>query len=187
MTVLEQEKSCTYADYRGWKDSPRCELIDGVPVLMSPAPGRAHQWISGKLFLKIGRFLEGKSCQIYSAPFDVRLDGLGDEDKNVVQPDLSVICDTEKLDDKGCNGAPDMIIEILSPSSQRHDRFVKLKLYQKAGVREYWIIDPETKLVQVHILNDGIYSFIIYGDDAKIPVHVLKGLEIPLTDIFEES
>ena len=186
---LEQEKNHTYADYASWDDSvPRCELIEGVPVLMSPGPGRAHQWSSGRLFSKIDRFLEGKRCQIYAAPFDVRLNGLGDEDDTVVQPDLSVICDLDKLDDKGCNGAPDMVIEILSPSNQKHDRYTKLELYQHAGVREYWIVDPEAKTVQANILNDGQYIISIYDSEIRstIPVHVLEGLEIPIKDIFEE-
>ncbi|MDR0310408.1 MAG: Uma2 family endonuclease, partial [Acidobacteriota bacterium] len=121
------------------------------------------------------------------APFDVRLNA-DTYDDTVVQPDLLVVCDRSKPDGKCCVGVPDMIIEILSPSSGRHDKLVKFHLYQKAGVREYWIVDPETKTVQVCILENGKYVTTMYGDTDTdtVPVHVLDGCVIGLKDVFEE-
>ena len=116
----------------------------------------------------------------------MRLNGAGSDDDTVVQPDLVVICDRSKIDDKGCNGAPDMVIEILSPSTARHDKLVKFQLYQNAGVREYWIVDPDTKTVQAHVLESGRYFTAAYGDADTAPVYVLDGCTINLTDVFAE-
>jgi Uma2 family endonuclease len=104
----------------------------------------------------------------------------------VFEPDITVVCDRSKLDDKGCNGVPDLIIEVLSPSSARHDRMVKFSEYQKAGVREYWIVYPETKTVQVCILHGSFYAVTMYADTGAAPVGVLPGCEINLSDVFEE-
>ena len=148
----------TYADYLTWDEGERVEILYGEPV-MSPAPNRRHQDISRQLVRQIGNFLDGKPCKLYYAPFDVRLfekDGDPPEDVDtVVQPDIAVICDESKLDDAGCKGAPDLIIEILSQSTRTHDKTRKYRLYQRAGVREYWIVDPVHKAVQslLHPLN----------------------------------
>ena len=128
--------------------------------------------------------MHGKPCKLYAAPFDVRLNGAGDEDDTVVQPDIVVVCDKSKLDDKGCNGAPDMVIEILSPSSTRHDMFIKFIRYQKAGVREYWVVDPDVKKVIAYILENGRYCGSVYADTESAPVHVLEGCVINLPDVF---
>lgn len=181
----------TFADCLTWGENERIEIIDGEAVMMSP-PSRTHQEISGALFAQLYNFLDGKKCRVYAAPFAVRLfekDGEASEDVDtMVEPDLSVVCDSDKLDDHGCKGAPDLVIEILSPSTRRHDRLVKLGLYQRAGVREYWIVDPEYKSVQVFTL-DGSSSLRIfedYGQEDVARVNVLEGCFIDLSKVFPE-
>ena len=173
----------TYADYASWDDENRYELIDGQAYLMS-APSMAHQKISGALHNQLYNFLKGKPCEVFYAPFDVCLFGLGDYDYTVVQPDLLVICDMSKLDDRRCNGAPDMAIEILSPSNRRHDTVLKFNKYLQAGVREYWIVDPEAKSVQVHTLVGGGYTTTTFDENQAAPVHVIDGLWIDLKEVF---
>ena len=183
---LPQEKYYTYADYLTWDDDVRCELIDGMPYMMPPAPTTRHQSISGNLHGILYNILKGKPCKVFAAPFDVRLNH-NSYDDTVVQPDLVVICDRNKIDDKGCVGAPDMVIEILSPATASHDRIIKLRRYQKAGVREYWIVDPETKTVQVFIHKNGEYVVAVYEETETVPVFVLEGLTIDLKDVFDEK
>jgi len=173
----------TYADYAGWDDDNRYELIDGEVFLMS-APSTEHQRVLRELFLQIAGFLKGKQCEVFVAPFDVCLTGRGDEDDTVVQPDILVICDKSILDKKRCNGAPDLVIEILSPSNTKHDKLKKLRKYMQAGVREYWIADPIDKTIAVNILENGKYFIGTYGNDETISVHVLEGCEIDLSGVF---
>jgi len=173
----------TYADYCAWDDGKRWELINGVAYAMCPAPSYDHQRIIVKLTIQLGMFLKGKPCKLLIAPFDVRLNS-DDEDDTVVQPDLVVVCDSAKLDKNGCKGAPDFIIEILSPSTARHDRWLKYNLYKNAGVREFWIVDPDTKTVSVNVLKDGDYIGKAYGDTDIVPAAVLPGCEIDLRDVF---
>ena len=182
--ALPQYKRFTYEDYCSWDDDKRWELLDGVPYAMS-APNRRHQEISSQFNRIIGNFLVGKPCKVYAAPFDVRLNADTYND-TVVQPDLLVVCDMSKLDDKGCIGAPDMVIEILSPSTVMHDKVLKYSLYLRAGVREYWIVDPVGNSVSVNILKDGEYVARAYGDRDAAPVHVLEGCVIDLPEVFEE-
>lgn len=189
--ALPKEETYTYADYLAWDENERIELLYGAPVLMAP-PSRRHQEISGELHRQLSNFLEGKKCRVYAAPFGVRLferEGDGPEDVDtVVEPDLSLICDHSKLDDQGCKGAPDMVIEILSPSTQRHDRLTKLNLYQRAGVREYWIVNPDDKDVQVFLLDGSglfrVHGF--YGREDIARVNVLEGCFIELCKVFPE-
>jgi len=155
-----------------------------VPYLMS-APGRIHQKVLGNLYLLFGNFLKDKPCEVYFAPFAVRLNA-DTLDNTVVQPDLVVICDHEKLDQTGCAGAPDLAVEILSPSTSRFDRTIKFDIYLKAGIREYWIIDPETKILAAHILKDGNYIIHPYTIEDTAPVHILEGFSIDLSEVFEE-
>jgi len=138
-----------------------------------------------ELSIQFGNFLKGKTCKLYASPFDVRLNTDG-EDDTVVQPDLVVVCDPVKLDDRGCKGAPDLVLEIVSPSSSGYDKVVKLQRYLAAGVREYWIVDPGDKTLIVCILENGRYVANAYGDDAVVPVHVLEGCEISLQDVFAQ-
>ena len=182
--MLKKTRRFTYADYCTWGDDERWELIDGVAYAMAPGASEFHQGISGNLHLQIGQFLRGKNCKVFYAPFDVRLNA-DTKDNTVVQPDLLVVCDRSKLDGKACVGAPDMIVEILSPSTELRDKMVKFKLYLQSGVREYWIVDPDAKLVTVHILKAGEYTTNVYGEDDHIPVHVLEGFSIDLTEVFK--
>jgi len=145
----------TYADYYNWSEEERWELINGEAYAMS-APSRLHQKILVELARQIGNYLEEKTCEIYVAPFDVRLPKRNEKDEQidtVIQPDISIICDESKLDNKGCRGAPDWIIEILSPSSKLMDMEVKRKLYEQHGVKEYWIINPEERYVMIYLLD----------------------------------
>ena len=180
----------TYGQYCQWDDGERWELIDGVPYNMSPAPVRRHQGILMRVSLIVGNFLAGKPCQVYFAPFDVRLPDLSDQDDSdvltVVQPDLVVICDEKKLDDRGCRGAPDLVVEILSPSTSRKDIGVKFSLYERHGVREYWIIHPaEESLMVFTIGEDGKYGRPQgYGRGDLAASTVLEGLELNLEEVF---
>ncbi|MCL1808114.1 MAG: Uma2 family endonuclease [Oscillospiraceae bacterium] len=180
MEELQKERTYTYEEWASWDESIRCELVDGELVMMSQ-PTQAHQEILGELFGQLWQFLKGKPCKVIPAPFGVRL---SDKEESVFEPDIVVVCDPAKLDGKVCNGAPDMIIEILSPSTSRHDKFVKFHKYQKAGVREYWIVDPDSKTVSVHLLKGGEYVVNAYADTDTAPVHVLDGCNIVLGDVF---
>jgi Uma2 family endonuclease len=154
--------------------------------MMAPPLDR-HQQISMELCFQIRSYLEGKTCKVFAAPYGVRLFPKKDNsDDTVFLPDIVVICDEEKRDERGCNGPPDMIIEIISPSTAKYDRIYKLRKYEKAGVREYWIVDPETKSVQVFILKDGQYVASGYDETEKALVAVLKDCEIDLQAVFAE-
>jgi len=185
MPLTEKYQRYTYADYCTWDDGERWELIDGIPYSMSPAPSPAHQTLSSRIHYQLFGYLKDKSCKVFAAPFDVRLNAAGDDDSDVVQPDLVVICDRSKIDSKGCNGAPDLVIEILSPSTVKQDKLLKFNMYQRAGVREYWIVDPDSRMVQAHILENGRYYIKSYAETDTIPVYVLDGCEISLPDVFE--
>jgi Uma2 family endonuclease/DNA-binding XRE family transcriptional regulator len=184
LKIKEAARKYTYADYAGWGDEKRYEIIDGRVYLMSPAPSVAHQTISGRLFTRLFIFLDGKPCRVYNAPFDVCLNAKGDDDDTIVQPDILIICDKSKLDAKRCNGAPDMVIEILSETSARRDAVIKLRKYQGAGVREYWIVDPFNKSVIVNILKNTKYKAKKYKENDVVPVNILDGCEISLESVF---
>jgi len=191
---LDMTKRYTYADYLTWMDDVRRELINGFIYLMS-APVRIHAVITRELNIIIGMFIKKKKgkCHIYHAPFDVRLpkDGAKEDDKiyDVLQPDICVVCDLSKLDGKGCIGAPDLVVEVLSPSTAKLDWNKKFNLYEKSGVREYWIVDPIAKLVHIYLLQpNGEFDYgKIYDCTKKAPVHIFKGLEIDLKELFEDE
>ena len=186
MALPLQTETYTYADFLVWDENIRAELLDGEIVMMAP-PASKHQWVSGELFFQIRGYLEGKPCKVFAAPFAVRLFPQNDNsDDTVFEPDIVVICDPAKLDDKGCNGAPDLVIEIISPSTAKYDRIVKFRKYQNAGVKEYWIVDPEIKSVEVCILENNRYVMYVYEETEKTPVAVLKGCEIDLQKVFAE-
>jgi Uma2 family endonuclease len=188
MAIPKLEQEYSYADYLNWDESERWEIIDGI-AFMQATPSRVHQGISGGLFLQFGNYLKGKSCKVYPAPFCVRLDiKKNDNDvKNVVEPDITIVCDPSKLDEKGCNGSPDMVVEILSPSTNKNDRLIKFNKYEKAGVREYWLVDPEPKLVTVFTLQEnGKYGRPdMYTDEDRVKVSIFEDLEIDLESVFE--
>lgn len=189
--ALPQEKSnFTYADYLAWDKAERIEVMDGQ-IIMQAAPSRIHQDISMEISRQLANFLEGKNCKVYSAPFAVRLfeedTDTPDDVQTVFEPDISVICDKSKLDDRGCKGAPDMIVEILSPSTLKHDIFFKMNRYQEAGVKEYWIVRPSDKSVQVFLLNNDAFRPVAgYGSDDIAKVNVLDGCFIELSKVFAE-
>ena len=185
-----EETRYTFADALTWGEDERIEIIDGEAFMMAP-PSRAHQEVVTALVAQLYDYLKGKKCKVYAAPFAVRLfEENGDRPEDVdtlVEPDISVVCDPSKLDDAGCKGAPDLVIEILSPSTTRHDRFIKFNLYQRAGVREYWIVDPVGKTVQVFVLENGRYTakdFGMAGDKTR--VNVLDDCVIDLSEAFSE-
>lgn len=176
----------TYADYCTWDDDERWELIDGIPYAMS-SPSTAHQRIVGSLYYQLFDFLKGKPCEVFIAPYDVCLNAAENDDHDVFQPDIMVVCDQTKINRKGCNGAPDMVIEILSPSTALRDKALKFNKYQHVGVREYWIVDPDSKMVQVFILENNQYVAKSYIETDAIPVHILEGCTINLPDVFPDS
>ncbi|MCX7048218.1 MAG: Uma2 family endonuclease [Candidatus Sumerlaeota bacterium] len=187
------EPRFTYGDYAAWTDPNRWELIEGVAYCMSPAPMRKHQGVSAELLTQIRVFLRGKRCKVYGAPFDVRLQDYEDqpdeEVPNVVQPDIVVVSDRKKLDEKGCRGGPDLVIEILSPSTASHDQVRKTSLYEKHGVREYWIVDPDQQCITVRVLSeDGRFDKPqVYNGSGTLVVAVLPELIIDLDSVFEEA
>jgi len=187
MEALKIEGRFTYADYLTWPEDERWELVDGYPVAMA-TPSRAHQSVLLGIAGQLYNYLRGKPCKVFVAPFSVRLNAATSDD-TVVEPDILVVCDEKKLEDgKGVVGAPDFIIEILSPSTAKHDKTTKYRLYQEAGVREYWIIDPDDKMLMTYTLSDGRYSGPVYfEDDTSVPVKTLEGCNINLTEAFEEA
>ena len=190
MPLPAKQERFTFADVLVWDEDERIEIINGEAFMMA-TPSSRHQEISMELSRQLANFLEGKRCRVYPAPFGVRLfEQDGDSPENVdtiVEPDISVVCDRNKIDKHGCKGAPDMVIEILSPSSLRHDRLVKLSPYQRAGVREYWIVDPENRSVQVFTLDGGALKIREdYGPQDVAKVNVLDGCFIELSKVFSE-
>jgi len=190
MALPAKKPRYTFADVLTWDKDERVEIIDGAAVMMAP-PSSIHQEISFELCRQLGNYLKGKRCKAYPAPFAVRLfevDGENPEDVDtMVEPDISIVCDPGKIDKLGCKGAPDMVVEILSPSTQRHDRFIKFSLYLRAGVREYWIVDPDSKTVQSFILEDSHYSVKEFGTGGdKMQVNVLEDCVIDLSELFPE-
>ena len=186
----ELNQKFTYGDYLEWEDNERWELIEGEAFNMTPAPTREHQDILGALFYALYSYLLGKSCRVYMAPFDVRLpeaDQSEAEITTVVQPDLTVVCDPAKLDRKGCLGTPDLIIEIISPSTLAHDYQEKLALYERRQVPEYWIVHPVDKTVMVfRLLDSGEYGKPhIYAGEDQIPVNLFPDLVIDLKRVFK--
>jgi len=192
MAIPQEDRNIkyTYNDYLNWPDEGRWEIIDGIPYNMSPAPLRIHQEISGELFFQIRSYLQGKNCKVYSAPFDVRLfkENNYDDKKviNVVQPDITVVCDESKLDEKGAKGTPDLIMEIVSQSSTFVDYVKKLNLYGEFGVKEYWIVNPVKRNVLVYrIMETGQYGTPdIYGENDSIKVSIFENLTVELSSIW---
>ncbi|MBC7390986.1 MAG: Uma2 family endonuclease [Opitutaceae bacterium] len=186
---LDTSKTYFYFDYLSWQFEGMVELIRGKIVKMSPAPSDRHQVVSGNLHREFSSFLKNNPCRVFHAPYDVRLTrSLNDKEiLNVVQPDICIICDPGKRDERGCNGAPDLIIEILSPATSRKDVKDKFELYEEAGVREYWIVDPLENLTDVFVLQNNKYQLVKkYVDDDIVPVNLLPELFINMKDIFEE-
>jgi Uma2 family endonuclease len=179
----------SYADYLSWTMDDMVEIIKGRVFKMSPAPKKIHQKISWRLSGLLYNYLKDKKCQAFSAPFDVRLpikSIKNEEIFTVVQPDICVICDLEKLDDAGCIGAPDLIIEILSKGNNKKELKNKYEVYEESGVKEYWIIHPEEQTLLVNKLVDGKYissRLLTNGDEITTPI--LPGFTLNLNDVFD--
>jgi Uma2 family endonuclease len=187
---LDKTKMYSYADYITWQFEERIELLRGY-IRQMAAPNRKHQKVSAQLHHILMGFFRKKKCEVYAAPFDVRLlknpqGKTKREMYTVVQPDICVICDRSKLDDAGCVGAPELIIEIISPKNSRTDVKDKFALYQEAGVLEYWIIYPLDNLVHQFVLENEKYQLKdIYTQEDRISPTIFEGLEIDLNEVFE--
>lgn len=177
----QKKEYYTVEDWLSWDEDVRAELYEGTLIMLAQ-PNIRHQAILGELHGQLHAFLKGKPCRVYPAPTGVRL---FDYEDTAFEPDIVVVCDASKLDGKICRGAPDMVIEILSPSTAKMDRSYKYRKYEKAGVREYWIVDPDANVLQAAVLRDGKYLSTIYIDeDESAPVTVLEGCVINLADVF---
>ena len=179
--ALPLEKSYTIEDIYALPQGQRAELIDGQMYMMVP-PKRVHQKLVSQFTKVIGSYIDSKhgDCEVYPAPFAVFLN---EDDRNYVEPDISVICDKSKLNDKGCNGAPDWIIEIVSPSNAKHDYITKLSLYSNANVREYWIIDAEQNKIYVYDLQDNKLVLSPYTFRDKIKAGIYEDFYIDFSDL----
>jgi len=188
---LDLNGTYSYADYLRWQFQERVELIKGKIFKMSPAPLRNHQEIQGEIFYQLYDFLKDKRCKVYGAPFDVRLPGknvLSEyQVQTVVQPDICVVCNLAKLDEKGCNGAPDLVIEIVSVGSAKRDLDEKFHLYEQSGVKEYWVVFPFEKQVSVYLLKDSEFQLTEhYQSKSKISSDNLVGFALDLEKVFED-
>ena len=186
---LDVNGTYTYADYLTWRFDEYVELFRGRIKRMSPAPKRLHQRIAGRIFSEIETFLRRKPCNVYIAPFDVRLPKKGEaEIYTVVQPDICIICDPAKLDEQGCVGAPDTIIEVLSKGNVDRDINEKFSLYEESGVPEYWIVSPGEKTITCYRLDEkGHYKLSgEYADPGAVPVASLPGFSMQWEIIFED-
>ncbi|MEI3612184.1 Uma2 family endonuclease [Pseudogracilibacillus sp. SO30301A] len=190
MSLPKEEREYTYVDYLSWPKDERIEIINGTPYLQA-APSRIHQEILSEIHRQIANYLIDKNCKVYPAPFAVILDLEEEEEediKNVVEPDITIVCDEEKLDDRGCKGSPDMVVEIISPSTARKDKIEKFNLYEKTGVQEYWIVEPEEKILSVFTLqaNQRYGRPGLYSEDDNVPVSIFEDLQINLNIVFSQ-
>lgn len=184
---LDFGKTYTYADYLTWKFKERVELLKGRIFRMSPAPNRKHQQIVGNLYFKLRSTFANEQCKLYFAPFDVRLPRISKDNQEiitVVQPDICIVCDPNKLDGKGCIGAPDLIIEILSPGNSQKELKNKFDLYEEAGVKEYWLVYPSEESVIINVLEGGAYKTLRPIGDGNVDSPTFSELSVPLSEIF---
>lgn len=184
----ESSKKYTYADYLTWSDNERYEIIDGVAYMQS-APTWQHQAISGNIFAQLYAYLKDQPCRVFAAPFDVRFPETDEKDEEttyVVQPDIVVICENEGLKGTGYYGSPTLIIEITSPSTAKMDRLYKFNKYEKARVQEYWIVEPDLKLVSVFVLQDNqrYGRPEVYSEENHVNVSIFPDLTIDLKSVF---
>ena len=188
LSQLHPDARYSYEDYCTWQFPERVELIYGKVYVMSPSPTDGHQSISAELFFQFYNHNRGKDCIVRSAPYDVVLqaDSTLGRVSTVVQPDICVICDPAKRTPKGCVGAPDLVVEILSPSSKKYDLGVKFSLYEANAIKELWYVSPEGRTITIHILQaDGLYGPpIVYAANAKVPVATFPGLHIDLSLVW---
>lgn len=189
---LDINRRYSYADYLLWQFQERVELIKGKLFKMSPAPSRKHQEVSKIIDWYFTSYFRGKTCKVYNAPFDVRLPKKSNEDQKVytvVQPDLCIICDKSKLDQRGCIGAPDLVVEILSPGNTKKEMREKFEVYEESGVKEYWLVSYLEKTVLVYVLKeDGKYAGLQpYTEDQHISPTLFPEISIDLKEVFEDD
>ena len=193
LSDLDLSKTYTYADYLQWKFQERVELIKGRIFQMSPAPSSNHQDISGNIYFAIKFYLlNNRNCKVYAAPFDVRLTKKSKNNRDVqtvVQPDICVICNRTKIDKSGCIGAPDIVVEILSPGNNKTELQNKYDVYEENGVQEYWIVSPQQKTFLKYILNqDGVYvASKLLPSNAEVTTPILPGFILKLEDVFADD
>ena len=191
LPMRDDREKYTYADIVHWSGEQRWELIDGMAYNMSPAPSYRHQVIATNLVVLFGTYLMGKPCRVIAPPFDVRLPTPAENGMTattVVQPDLTVVCDRDKLDERGCTGSPTLVVEILSPDTAARDLREKYHAYEQAGIPEYWVISPTDKTLMVFTLDDRGHYYLnaVFGADEQAPVGVLPGLTIDLRQVFAD-
>jgi len=188
---LDMNKVYTYADYYSWKFAERVELIKGKIFKMSPAPNPYHQELAGDIHTLLNVFLRKKTCKVYIAPFDVRLPRKSQDDKDIItvlQPDICVICDRSKIDKKGCVGAPDIVVEVLSPGNNAKELKNKYEMYEEAGVKEYWIVSPQNQSFLIHILEDGKFRLSPLKTSGDIITSsILPGFSLDIAELFKNA
>lgn len=189
MTVAKKyvDQTFTLEEYLALPENERMEILEGMPYLLA-SPSVSHQIIALAFASSFREALQGKPCQAFIAPLDVFLDAADVRRPTVVQPDVFVVCDRKKLDDRGCHGAPDLIVEVLSPGTRQHDQVRKMNLYWRHGVREYWLADPEIRVIEQFVWDEKGYllgGFFRAGD--KLPVRVLADCVLDVSEIFPEQ
>jgi Uma2 family endonuclease len=188
LAKLDMSKTYTYADYLNWSFDDRVELIRGKVFKKSPAPNPRHQYLSMEISGRLWNFLRGQECKVYPAPFDVRLSITAADDSQittVVQPDISVVCDPDKIDGRGCIGAPDIVVEILSPSNNEQELNSKYDIYEQSGVREYWVVFPTEQAIIVYTLVNGRFEGSKpYTHSGLLVSSVLSGFSLNISELF---
>ncbi|MEW5789787.1 MAG: Uma2 family endonuclease [Pseudomonadota bacterium] len=180
-TLFHADDRFTWQDYQAWPDEERWELIDGVAYAMSPAPSTRHQRVSGNLFVKFTQMTVGKPCKPFIAPTDVKL-----SDQDVVQPDILVVCDPTRITPTHIEGAPELVVEVLSPHTSTRDLREKKALYERAGVAEYLVVDPlENYAIRFLLTDDGYDKGTVFGPDQMLELKTLADQGIPLWEVFE--
>ncbi|MFP4427331.1 MAG: Uma2 family endonuclease [Spirochaetaceae bacterium] len=189
MADAERRRNYSWQEYLSWPTDERFELIDGEAYAMSPAPRREHQRLLSDLHYQVYAALADKPCDVYPAPFDVKLSGdSSDEAPTVVQPDLTVVCDEAKLTEQGVSGAPELVVEIVSPDSGFHDRGRKFDLYERFGVGEYWILEPVEQLIEVYTLEGSRYRRVgVFGSEDSLTSTKVPGITVDLSLLFPQS
>ncbi|MDX2285950.1 MAG: Uma2 family endonuclease [Bacteroidia bacterium] len=189
---LDLSRTYTYEAYASWQVEERIELLEGHIHLMSPAPNLQHQRVSGNLFLILGTYCKHRPCELFAAPFDVRLPAPGSAPDSpvstVVQPDLCVVCDPAKLDEHGCIGAPDLVIEILSPGNSRKELREKYRIYESSGVREYWVVSPHERYLSRFVRDaQGTFAGMApLTDEDLLETSLFPELSVPMREVFGE-
>lgn len=190
MSTKAPEPSKRYRYNEMWKWEGRWELIDGVPYNMTLAPTSTHQRIVGEMYFRLRMYLQGKKCELFIAPFDVRLSETEDYDNpdTVCQPDLSIVCNPRQIDERGCKGAPTLIVEVLSPNTAFRDRNQKFKLYERFGVAEYWIVDPAHRTIEVYGAEEGSYrKREVFGEEGTLVSFIFADLALDLNAVFNQE